>query len=330
MGCSGYGARNLRIGGQKQWIPFRPNIKTDKSGRIAGFRLGAGAMRYNLQRANNNRPPAASSEPSTLKVEFAQLSDRGRVREQNEDYAGYVLAATPEQARTHGWLFVLADGVGGHDSGEVASRTAVDTMLSGFRAAAGGEPHPGLLTRLVQTANTRVYEAGAAASSGGRPMATTIVACALRFDRAVMAHVGDSRCYHIRRGQATLITRDHTVANEQIRLGVLSAREVSGAETRHMLSRSVGMDLFVSVDTSERLLLTGDVLLLCSDGLYGSVSASDMARVVSRTEDLNAAAQELVAIANERDGSDNISIQLVRVRGVERVGMYRGRPYKLR
>jgi len=86
----------------------------------------------------------------------------------------------------------------------------------------------------------------------------------------------------------------------------------------------------VAVDTSESLVLAGDVLLLCSDGLYGSVTASDMAQVVGRRADLQAAAQELVAIANQRDGSDNISLQLIRVRGVERVGMYRGRPYKLR
>jgi len=136
--------------------------------------------------------------------------------------------------------------------------------------------------------------------------------------------VGDSRCYLIRRGRARLLTRDHTVAAEQLRIGVASATN------RHLLSRSLGNDLFVAVDTSEHLLVAGDVLLLCSDGLHGSVTASDMTQVVSRRADLQAAAQELVAIANQRDGSDNISLQLIRVRGVERVGMYRGRPYKLR
>jgi protein phosphatase len=203
-------------------------------------------------------------------------------------------------------------------------------LLTGFRAASAGEPHNTLLTRLVQDANVSVYEGGRTATPGGAPMATTVVDRALRFDRAVVAHVGDSRCYLIRRGSATPLTRDHTVANEQVRLGVLTGREAADTETRHMLSRSVGMDLFVSVDVSEHLVLTGDVLLLCSDGLYASVSGADMARIVSRTENLQAAAQELVTIANQRDGSDNISVQLIRVRGVERVGMYRGRPYKLR
>jgi serine/threonine protein phosphatase PrpC len=267
---------------------------------------------------------------SSLQLEFAQLSDLGSVRQRNEDYLGSALPASAEKARTHGWLFVLADGVGGQQKGHVAAQAAVDTLVAGFREADKGEPHAGLLTRLIQAANTHVYETGHAAAPAGVAMATTIVACALRFDRAVVAHVGDSRCYLVRRGEAKLLTRDHTVASEQVRLGVLSTREAASAPTRHLLSRSLGGDLFVGVDTSEHLLLTDDVLLLCSDGLHGPVAASEMADVVSRRADLHAAAQELVETAKQRDGSDNISLQLIRVRGVERVGMYRGRPYKLR
>ena len=160
-------------------------------------------------------------------------------------------------------------------------------------------------------------------------MATTIVACALRYDRVAVAHVGDSRCYLIRRGQANLLTRDHTVANEQVRLGLLSKEEAAESETRHMLSRSLGSDLIVNVEVSEHQVFADDVLVLCSDGLHGSVSASEMAAVTSHGGDLASAAQRLVDIANQRDGSDNISLQLIRVRSVERVGMYRGRPYRL-
>jgi protein phosphatase len=265
-----------------------------------------------------------SSHTTLLEVEFAQLSDRGCVREDNEDYLGSALPATPAQARTHGWLFALADGVGGQERGEIASRTAVEKLIAGFQSAPKDEPLPGLLKGLIQAANTQVYEAGHAAAPARVAMATTIVACALRFDRALVAHVGDSRCYLIRRGHSRLLTRDHTVAAEQARMGLGSATN------RHLLSRSLGNDLFVAVDTSEHLLVAGDILLLCSDGLHGSVSGSDMAHVVGRRADLQAAARELVAIANQRDGSDNISLQLIRVRGVERVGMYRGRPYKLR
>src|SRR5437764_11506408 len=118
-----------------------------------------------------------------LDVEFAQLSDIGKVRDHNEDYAGYVTPATPEEARSHGWLFALADGVGGHEHGEVASRTAVENIVSGFRRAASGEAHGSLLPRLIQEANGTVFELGIASGANGRAMATTVVACALRYDR---------------------------------------------------------------------------------------------------------------------------------------------------
>jgi PPM family protein phosphatase len=271
------------------------------------------------------RPPS-----SWLDVEFAQLSDPGRHREHNEDYLGHFEPATPAQARTHGWLFALADGVGGQDRGEVASQAAVDDFLAGFRAAPAGEPLGTLLMRLVQEANQHVYELGKNASAGGIAMATTLVACGLRFDRFVVAHVGDSRCYLVRQGQAMLLTRDHTVPQEQVRLGLMSAREARDAPTRHLLSRSLGTDLFVNVETCEHQALAGDVLALCCDGLHHSVETSEIAAVAGHGGNLNTAAEKLVALANDRDGSDNISVQLIRVRSVERVGMYRGRPYKLR
>ena len=261
---------------------------------------------------------------SLLDVEYAQLSDRGCVRQNNEDQVGVAVPASPEDARTRGWLFALADGVGGQAQGHVASQVAIERLLAGFREAPKHEPHAGLLTRLVQAANTHVYETGRSASPSGLAMATTILACALRFDRLTVVHVGDSRCYLIRGGHAKQLTRDHTVASEQQRMGLASTTN------RNILSRSLGNDLFVAVDSNEHLLVAKDVLLLCSDGLYNSVTASDMAKIINQRVDLQAAAQELVATANQRDGSDNISVQLIRVRTVERVGMYRGRPYKLR
>jgi serine/threonine protein phosphatase PrpC len=264
-----------------------------------------------------------------LDVEFAQLSDPGRVRGQNEDYLGYALPDSPERARSHGWLFALADGVGGQDRGEVASRAAVECLVAGFQSAAGAELLTTLMPRLVQAANARVLDTAAAAGPGSA-MATTLVACALRFDRAVVAHAGDSRCYLVRRGHATLLTRDHTFANEQVRLGLLSAKEAAESPNRHILSRSLGGDLFVGVETSEHQLYGGDVLVMCSDGLHGPVEASEIATLLGYDADLEKAANKLVALANQRDGSDNISVQAIRIRGVERVGMYRGRPYRLR
>jgi len=141
--------------------------------------------------------------------------------------------------------------------------------------------------------------------------------------------VGDSRCYLIRHGHATALTRDHTVVGQQARLGLISAKAAAVSETRHVLSRSLGQGMFVGVETSDHLLLAGDVLLLCSDGLHGPVPSADVAHMVTRNTDLKAAARELIDAANERDGGDNVSVQLVRIRSVERVGMYRGRPYKL-
>lgn len=269
-------------------------------------------------------------ENSRLEVEFAQLSDTGRVRGHNEDYLGYVVPTSAVQARSHGWLFALADGVGGQAKGEVASRLAVECLLDGFRRATAGEPHSVLMPRLAQAANNRVVEAGHAEGSPGPAMATTLVACALRFDRAAVAHVGDSRCYLIRAGEANLLTRDHTIAHEHVRIGLISQQEATDAQTRHLLSRSLGSELFVNVEVSDHAVLPGDVLLLCSDGLHGALDATDLARVAGGSVDLNAAARELVALANERDGSDNVSVQLVRIRSIERVGFYRGRPYKLR
>jgi serine/threonine protein phosphatase PrpC len=265
-----------------------------------------------------------------LEIEFAQLSDTGRVRPHNEDYLGHVLANSPEQARSHGWLFVLADGVGGAEQGEVASKTAVESLCKGFCEAAKSEPLPALLQRLVQNANAHVFEAALEAGPAGAGMATTIVTCALRHDRAVIAHAGDSRCYLIRRGEVSALTRDHTVANEHERLGILSAQEAAEADSRHVLSRSLGGNLFVGVEVNDHQVFPGDILLLCSDGLHGPVKPAEIARIVGNGSDLASAARSLISLANEKDGGDNVSVQLIRVVSVERVGMYRGRPYRLR
>ena len=220
--------------------------------------------------------------------------------------------------------------MGGHELGEVASRLSVDAIITSFNNSAGGESHTPLLRRLVQAANHEVYESGRAASPGGVGMSTTVVACALRYDRLTVAHVGDSRCYLIRQGRASVLTRDHTVVAEQMRLGLISAKEAAESSKRHLLNRSLGSDLFVNVDISEHQVLPGDGLVLCSDGLHNSVGEDDFVRVLNGGGDLRAAAKCLVNLANQRDGGDNITVQVVRVKSVERVGMYRGRIYRLR
>src|SRR5271155_1386914 len=263
-----------------------------------------------------------------LELEFAEFSDTGPTRKNNEDHCGHVLPATPEAAQARGWCFALADGVGGQADGEVASRLAIESVLSGFSSVSSTEALTAAMTRLIRTANQRVYEAsGDTYRSGG--MATTIVACAIRYDRAIVAHVGDSRCYLIRRGQANALTRDHTVAGEQLRMGLLTSRQAAAANTANLLSRSLGSELFVNVDVSDHLLTPGDVLLLCSDGLHRSVTPAEIAAAVGPKTELKAAAAHLVSLANTRDGSDNVSVQIIRIKAVESVGMYRGRLYKL-
>ncbi|HUB78110.1 MAG TPA: protein phosphatase 2C domain-containing protein [Bryobacteraceae bacterium] len=264
-----------------------------------------------------------------MELDYAQATDRGRVRDHNEDYIGCVLPEVPGKEQPHGWLFVLADGVGGQEKGEIASRTAVETLLAEFRRAGRDQPLRSLMPRLVQSANEKVFECGLAGKPRGAQMATTVVACALRHDRAVVSHVGDSRCYLIRGGRARSLTRDHTLVSEQERLGLISGRDAAEAETRHVLTRSLGGAMFVGADTAEHMVLADDILLQCSDGLHGAISAAAIAEIVTRNRDLEAAARELIDAANASDGGDNVSVQLIRVRSIERIGMYRGRPYKL-
>lgn len=262
-----------------------------------------------------------------LELEFAELTDVGKVREHNEDFLGHA-APTNSAAGNQGWLFAVADGVGGQDRGEVASRMAIETLQSGFQEFRANESPSACLQRLVQTANLKIYET--AHAHGSSNMCTTIVSCLIRYDRVAVAHVGDSRCYLIRRGQAQRLTQDHSLVAEQVRMGLLSEEEASTSDRKNILSRSLGANMFVNVELNEHQVLPGDILLLSSDGLHGSVTPSEIAKVAVQHGSLTDAAQQLVALALEKDGSDNTTAQLIRIKAVERMGMYRGRPYKLR
>jgi len=160
-------------------------------------------------------------------------------------------------------------------------------------------------------------------------MATTLVCCALRYDQAVICHVGDSRCYLVRDGKARQITQDHTWVNEQRKLGLLTAEEASTSDSRHILIRSIGPEMFVSPDINTLTLQPEDSLVLCSDGLYGEMKEEMLAEIVSQKKPAEVLAKELVAKAVEIDGGDNTTAQVIHVRSVEQVGMYRGRPYRL-
>jgi len=264
-----------------------------------------------------------------LDVQFGQASDFGKVRKNNEDAMGSFIPASRQQTRSHGYLFVVADGVGGLDLGEVASATAVSVLTDEFGKAQPGSMLISLLPRLIQRANAAVHDCTLNPQHNGHKMATTVVACALRYDQAVISHVGDSRCYLVRNGQARQITQDHTLVNEQRRMGLISDDEIASSDSRHVLIRSVGPEMFVSPDTTTLTLQAGDVLVLSTDGLHDEMSDKAIAAIVSQNKNVGEIARELVARAVEIDGNDNVSAQVIRVRSVEQVGMYRGRPYRL-
>ena len=264
-----------------------------------------------------------------LDVQFGQASDFGKVRTNNEDSLGSFVPASRQQARSHGFLFVVADGVGGLDLGEVASATAISVITESFARAQPGAMLISLLPKLVQQANAAVHDCTLAKEHNGHKMATTVVACALRYDQAVISHVGDSRCYLVRNGRARQITQDHTLVNEQRKMGLISSDEISSSDSRHVLIRSVGPEMFVSPDTTAVTIQPGDTLVLCTDGLHDEMSEREIAAIANQKKPPEEIARELVARAVEIDGNDNTTAQVIRVRSVEQVGMYRGRPYRL-
>ena len=264
-----------------------------------------------------------------LDVVFGEASDPGKIRTNNEDSMGSFIPSSRHQARSHGFLFAVADGVGGLDLGEVASSTAISVLTREFEKSQGGAMLISLLPRLVQHANAAVHARTLAPEFRGKKMATTVVACALRHDQAVVSHVGDSRCYLVRKGMAKQITQDHTWVNEQKKMGLISEGEIAQSESRHVLIRSLGPEMFVSPDTTALTVQPGDVLVLCSDGLHDEMPESMIASIVSQNKNIEEIARELVARAVEHDGNDNTTAQVIRIRSVEQVGMYRGRPYRL-
>ncbi len=264
-----------------------------------------------------------------LDVQFGQVSDFGKVRTNNEDAMGSFLPASRRQARSHGYLFAVADGVGGMDFGEVASATAIKTLIEEFPKAPSGTMLTTLMPRLIEQANAAVHDCSLKPEYQGRKMATTLVACALRYNQAVVSHVGDSRCYLIRNGVARQVTQDHTWVGEQRKMGLITAQEAAESDSRHVLIRSVGKEMFVAPDTTTLTLLAGDVLVLCTDGLHDEMSERTIAAIVSQEKKIDEIARELVARAVEIDGNDNTTAQVIRVRSVEQVGMYRGRPYRM-
>jgi protein phosphatase len=252
-----------------------------------------------------------------LDVVFGQASEAGRVWPRNADSAAAFIPRSRQEIRSRGWMFAVADGRAGTELGDIASGRAVEMMVEGFAQSAEGVSLASLMPRLVQHANAAVHDEGLIPDRRGRRLATTIVSCALRNEHAVVSHVGDSRCFQVRNQEVTLLTQDHTWAAEQRKSGAMTAIQADHSDRRHMLTRSLGPELSVTPDTRSLPLNAGDVLVLCTDGLYEAIYPEDIARIASQNKDPMMIARELVSYAVQVDGSDNTTAQVIRIRATD-------------
>jgi serine/threonine protein phosphatase PrpC len=248
-----------------------------------------------------------------LDVVYGEASEVGRVWPINADSAAVYLPRSEQEVRSRGWMFAVADGRGGTELGEVTSSRAVRMMVEGFARAVEGESLANLMPGLIQYVNSAVHDKTPRPGGRGRKPGTTLVSCALRGSKAVIAHVGDSRCYHVRDRQATLLTQDHTLAAEQRNAGAMTATQAEHSEERHVLTRTLGSELEITADTVSVNLTTGDVLILCTDGLYKAVYPEDIASIASLPRHPRELAAKLVSYALQVDGSDNTTAQVIRI-----------------
>lgn len=241
---------------------------------------------------------------------IAALTHPGKVRSHNEDF---VLADAA------GGFAVLADGMGGHNAGEVASRMAVELVSEGLArqadagAASDAPRAEASLAETLALANVALLQA-----SRSKPeydgMGTTLVAVLWHADGVTVGHVGDSRLYVLRHGELRQLTRDHSIVQEQVECGALSAEDARYAPNRNVLTRAVGIDADAKADVYTSQVETGDIYLLCSDGLTDMLTDDDVREtLLSSRADVGAAAERLVERANQSGGLDNISVIVARV-----------------
>ena len=250
-------------------------------------------------------------------LEIVLRTDTGRVREHNED----AVFANP-----HLGLIVLADGMGGYNAGEVASSMAATRVAAELETSlaargphvpdgAAGEAFAGHCLRdAIADANAAIFQA-AQDDARYAGMGTTLVATLFFDDRLVVAHVGDSRLYRFRDGTLAQLTHDHSLLQEQIDSGLLSVEEARHSLNRNLVTRALGVDPLVEVELAEHPVQPGDLYLLCSDGLNDMVPDEEIALALQALSgNLELAAQQLVEMANDNGGRDNVSLILIRVR----------------
>jgi len=259
-------------------------------------------------------PPATAqgTEPEALHLEVGLSSDRGPSRDLNEDYVDYYVPSDEAQSRLKGSIFVVADGMGGHLAGEVASKEAVKKVMEEYYAAPSPDPGESL-GRAISAANLLVREHASSdpAKSG---MGTTLVAAVIIGSSVYIANVGDGRAYGINNDTSTQITRDHSWVEEQIEAGILTREQAQKHPQRNVITRALGRRQTVEADLFEGKLLAGDALLLCTDGVCGPLTEDQMAQAVRSLPPSRAAAQ-LVSQAGVEGGKDNASALIVRVVG---------------
>jgi serine/threonine protein phosphatase PrpC len=257
---------------------------------------------------------AHQAEPSTRVIRFAGATDRGRRRQRNED----AVLTLPEHA-----LALVADGMGGHANGDVASQMAIDTVATFFLRVVGwdGTGHEDdevsasehCLTSAMRLANWRLYYGAEPDPNTGIGMGSTLVAALFgNAGRTVtIGHIGDSRAYRLRAAQLERLTDDHSAREELLRADVNEA--AMAVIPQHILTRALGVHPDVDVDILHDQTLPGDVYLLCSDGLWAKVSEDEILATLTAVRSLDVACGALIALANQHGGGDNISVALARV-----------------
>jgi PPM family protein phosphatase len=253
-----------------------------------------------------------------MKLRYAGLTHVGRKRAHNED----AISLLSEES-----LYMVADGMGGHASGEVASQMSIETISAFFRMTSRDEEvtwpfreernlryDENRLVAGIKFSNQRIYEA-AARETRFKGMGTTIVSAFFTQSGAYLGHVGDSRGYRIRDDEIEQITDDHSLLNDYIKSNKLSAEEIENFPHKNVIVRALGMKDSVQVDINRLDPKVGDAYLLCSDGLSGMMSDEQMLDIVLANEDLDLACQRLVECANDAGGTDNITVALIHVVG---------------
>jgi protein phosphatase len=252
--------------------------------------------------------------PPTLQIGARGLTDVGRRRDHNED------AFLVDEALG---LFIVADGMGGHAGGGTASRLAVETIRSAIAHAKEHEPErvaeggaddprvPDLLEQAVEEACAVIYRT-AQAEPELAGMGTTVTAALFDRRTAFVAHVGDSRCYLLREGRIYQVSEDHSLVNEQLKAGAISADEAKHSRFRNIITRSVGFEQQVQVDLMGLELEAGDAVVICCDGLSNLVDDPEILHIVEESP-LDLAPARLVALANDRGGDDNITVIVIKI-----------------